>query len=164
VDLVRGDPFQQPRHSGVAEVGQQPETVMLQQEATARLASFWPRTAPAQNRKPHPGHPCPHHPLTQARNPSCQLAYRGFQPSFLRAFSFDGPREVVIWATTNSPVSNRPSQPGTRRGGFAPATSARYGSHSATGAGSSSTTGWAASQAGLLRSSAARRKACPAQG
>src|SRR6266700_3846004 len=79
-------------------------------------------------------------PRTQARNPSRQLAYRGTQPSSFLAFWFEDPREVVIWATTNSPASSRPSQAGTRSGGFAPATWARYGSHSATGAGSSSTT------------------------
>ena len=47
---------------------------------------------------------------------------------------------MVIWATTNGPASSRPSQAGNRNGGFAPATLARYGSHSATGAGSLSTT------------------------
>ena len=50
------------------------------------------------------------------------------------------PRELVIWATTNCPASSRPSQAGTRSGGLAPATWARYGSQSATGAGSLSTT------------------------
>jgi len=69
--------------------------------------------------------PRPSHPLTQARNPSRQLAYRGSQPSSFLAFSFEYPRELVIWATTNSPASSRPSQAGTRSGGFAPATSAR---------------------------------------
>ena len=57
-----------------------------------------------------------------------------------RALSFEDPRTLVIWAMTNSPASGRPSQAGRRRGGFAPATPARYGSHSATGAGSLSTT------------------------
>jgi len=61
----------------------------------------------------------------------------GTQPSSLRAFSLEDPREVVIWVTTNSPASSRPSQAGTRSGALAPATFARYGSHSATGAGSS---------------------------
>src|SRR5262249_53294632 len=79
-------------------------------------------------------------PLTQARNPSRQLAYRGTQPSSFLAFWFEDPRELVIWATTNSPASSRPSQAGSRSGGLVPATWARYGSHSATGAGSSSTT------------------------
>ena len=78
--------------------------------------------------------------LTQARNPSRQLAYRGTQPSSFLAFWFEDPRELVIWATTNSPASSRPSQAGMRIGGLAPATWARYGSHSETGAGSSSTT------------------------
>src|SRR5262249_43282881 len=79
-------------------------------------------------------------PLTQARNPSRQLAYRGSQPSSFLAFWFEDPRELVIWATTNSPASSRPSQAARRGGGLVPAPWARYGSHSATGAGSSSTT------------------------
>ena len=35
-------------------------------------------------------------PLTQARNPSRQLAYRGTQPSSFLAFWFEDPRELVI--------------------------------------------------------------------
>src|SRR5262249_61437072 len=77
---------------------------------------------------------------TQARTPPRQLAYRGTQPRSFLAFLFEAPRELDIWATTNSPASSRPSQAGRRSGGLAPATWARYGSHSATGAGSSSTT------------------------
>ena len=59
------------------------------------------------------------------RNPSRQLAYRGSQPRSFLALSFEDPRALVIWATTNSPASGRPSQAGTRSGGFAPRTSAR---------------------------------------
>src|SRR6185437_14217357 len=91
------------------------------------------RTAAAGTQPPSPQ-------LTQALNPSRQLANRGSQPSAFLVFTFDDPREVVIWATTNSPASSRPSQAGSRSGGFAPATRARYGSHSATGAGALSTT------------------------
>ena len=58
------------------------------------------------------------HPLTQARNPSRQLPYRGSQPSSFFVLSFEYPRELVIWATTNSPASSRPIQAGTRSGGF----------------------------------------------
>jgi hypothetical protein len=66
------------------------------------------------------------HPLTQARNPSRQLGYRGSQPSSFLAFSFEDPRELVIWATTNSPAGSRPSQAGSRSGGLAPATWAAW--------------------------------------
>src|ERR1700722_13143527 len=89
---------------------------------------------------PSPGHPQPPgHPLAQSLNPSRQLAYRGSQPSSFLALSFDDPRAVVIQATMNSPASGRASHAGTRSGGRAPATRARYGSHPATGAGSLST-------------------------
>ena len=41
-----------------------------------------------------------------------QLEYRGSQPSSFLAFLFEQPRQLVIWATTNSPASSRPSQTG----------------------------------------------------
>ncbi len=53
VDLVRGDPFQQPRHGREASVDQQRESVVLHEVAAAGLARFRPRAAPAQNRDPH---------------------------------------------------------------------------------------------------------------
>jgi hypothetical protein len=68
------------------------------------------------------------------------LAYRGSQPSSFLAFSFEDPRQLVIWVTTELSASSRPSQAGICSGGFASKMLARYGSHSATGAGSLSTT------------------------
>jgi len=56
------------------------------------------------------------------------------------AFAFEAPRDSVAIIATASPANNRASQRGTRRGGFAPSTSASTGSHSLAGAGSSSTT------------------------
>jgi hypothetical protein len=61
-------------------------------------------------------------------------------PAELRfALAFDEPRIRVIAETPTSPAATRASQTGTCLGGFAPTTSATYGSHSDTGAGSSST-------------------------
>ncbi len=57
VDLVRGYPFQQPRHGREASVDQQPETVMLHEVTTAGLARFRPRATPAKNRDPNHNDP-----------------------------------------------------------------------------------------------------------
>src|SRR5690606_24867686 len=78
--------------------------------------------------------------VSACRNPSRQLLQRGRQSSSRFAFALDAPRPSVIQRTTTSPASGRASHTGTRRGGFAPTAAARCGSHSATGAGSSSTT------------------------
>src|SRR4051794_38982481 len=76
---------------------------------------------------------------TASAKPSRQLECAGCQPSSRFAFSFDAPRTSVIMTAAASPASARPSQRGTCLGGLAPATAAAAGSHSATGAGSSST-------------------------
>jgi hypothetical protein len=55
------------------------------------------------------------------------------------AFALEKPRPWVITPTAISPASGRASHAGMRRGGLAPTHCARYGSHSLTGAGSSST-------------------------
>jgi hypothetical protein len=55
-------------------------------------------------------------------------------------FEFEVPRTFVNIDTPASPANSRPSQTGTWRGGGAPSTDAMYGSHSDTGAGSSSDT------------------------
>ena len=55
VDPVRGDHLQQPRHCRIAKVDDQPETIMLDQEAAACLACLRPSPAPAQNGQPHDG-------------------------------------------------------------------------------------------------------------
>src|SRR6185369_9319496 len=70
--------------------------------------------------------------------PCRQLDHLGFQESNDFALRFDEPRSSVIAATPYSPTANRASHLGTCLGGFAPSISARYGSHTATGAGSSS--------------------------
>src|SRR5262249_60779678 len=80
------------------------------------------------------------HAARPSRKPSRQLPQCGCQPSSRFAFAFDEPRIWVIIETPTSPAASRPSQTGTPIGFFAPTTSARYGSHSATDAGSSSTT------------------------
>src|SRR5690606_38352423 len=72
------------------------------------------------------------------RKPSRQLDQTGCQPSSRFALVFAAPRPSVIHCTAAPPASSRPSQAGTRSGGFAPTISARYGSHLATRAGSSS--------------------------
>ena len=71
--------------------------------------------------------------------PSRQLGHIGSQPSSRLALAFDAPRICVIIETPTSPIAKRAIQAGTCRGGRAPRHSARYGSHSETGAGSSST-------------------------
>jgi hypothetical protein len=53
---------------------------------------------------------------------------------------FEAPRLSVIIMTAGSPATSRASQRGTFRGGLAPIAAASAGSHSRTGAGSSSTT------------------------
>src|SRR5215207_6581639 len=99
-------------------------------------------------------HPCRHRHATEnlrrarqrvarayaAANPSRQLGWRSVHPSLRFAFSFEAPRIWVIRTTPGSPAARRASQRGTRRGGVAPIVSASTGSHSRTGAGSSSTT------------------------
>ena len=55
------------------------------------------------------------------------------------AFALLEPLIRVIIEMPTSPTRGRASQLGILRGGFAPRQLARYGSHSATGAGSSST-------------------------
>src|SRR3954454_9702965 len=75
-----------------------------------------------------------------SRKPSRQLAQRGFQPSSRLALAFEAPRSSVIEITPISPATISPSQRGTCRGGFAPRIFASPGSHTVTGAGSSSTT------------------------
>jgi hypothetical protein len=55
------------------------------------------------------------------------------------ARAFDDPRVAVIIDTTTSPPTSRPTQTGSRNGGFAPTHEAKCGSHCDTGAGSSST-------------------------
>src|SRR5262249_53096147 len=75
-----------------------------------------------------------------SRKPSRQLAYAGSQPSARLIFSFEDPRMSVIIDTPASPIAKRASHAGTCRGAGAPSKSARYGSHVATSAGSSSTT------------------------
>src|SRR5262245_26848453 len=72
-------------------------------------------------------------------NPSRQLLHFGRQSSSRPAFAFDAPRTCVMKETPTSPTTSRPMNVGTRRGGFAPTAAAKYGSHSETGAGSSST-------------------------
>ena len=57
VDLLSSCPLQEPRHRRIAQVDQQPEAIVLHQEATARLARLRPRAAPAKNREPHTRRP-----------------------------------------------------------------------------------------------------------
>jgi hypothetical protein len=56
-DLLSSCPLQEPRHRRIAKIDQQPETIVVHQEATARLARLRPRAAPAKNREPHARHP-----------------------------------------------------------------------------------------------------------
>src|SRR5260221_13480900 len=71
--------------------------------------------------------------------PSLQLGQARSQRSSRLALAFDEPRTCVIIETAASPAASRPSQAGIRSGDFAPTSAARAGSHSLTGAGSSST-------------------------
>src|SRR4051812_45876117 len=73
------------------------------------------------------------------RKPCRQDGCAGSHPSSRFAFAFDAPRSSVIITTPTSPANNRPTHFGTRIGFFAPTSAASAGSHSATGAGSSST-------------------------
>src|SRR5215510_5851047 len=75
-----------------------------------------------------------------AANPSRQLGCAGFQDSSRFALAFDAPRISVIILTPVLPTASRPTRRGTRIGFLPPSMSARAGSHSLTGAGSSSTT------------------------
>src|SRR5262245_4898679 len=72
--------------------------------------------------------------------PSRQLGYRGCQPSSRLAFVFEAPRTSVIMTVAASPAASRASHRRTRLGGLASNALANTGSHSRTGAGSSSTT------------------------
>ena len=71
--------------------------------------------------------------------PCRQLGYRSCQPSSRFAFSFEAPLASVIMTVAASPAASRPSQRGMRLGGLASSALASTGSHSRTGAGSSST-------------------------
>lgn len=73
-----------------------------------------------------------------SRKPCLQLRHSGAQSSSRLAFAFDEPRPSVIHRTATSPAMSRASHFGTRMGGLAPTSSARYGSHSEAEAGSSS--------------------------
>ena len=74
----------------------------------------------------------------RAGMPSRHVGHAGSQPSSRFARSFEAPRISHIITTRCSPIS-RPTQRGKCRGGGAPIASATAGSHSRTGAGSSST-------------------------
>ena len=77
--------------------------------------------------------------LATSANPWRHDGCAGRQPSSRLALALEPPRTSVIIATICSPANNRPSQAGTRIGRLAPSKVARTGSHSLTGAGSSST-------------------------
>jgi len=53
VDLCSGYSFHQLRHHRITKIGQQPESVVLNQMAAARLSRIRPGTAAAQHRQPH---------------------------------------------------------------------------------------------------------------
>ena len=74
------------------------------------------------------------------RKPSRQEANRGCHPNSRLAFAFDAPRTLVIITTPVSPTNSRASHAGIRRGGGASSAVASSGSHTDTGAGSSSVT------------------------
>jgi hypothetical protein len=88
------------------------------------------------------------HPLICEARTLTRLRNRGsissVQPSARFAFAFEAPRASVPIMTAVSPPIRRASQTGTWRGGLAPSASATTGSHSRTGAGSSSTMLWIA--------------------
>src|SRR6266851_6444921 len=73
-------------------------------------------------------------------NPCRQLGCAGRHASSRFALAFEAPRASVIITTPASPANSRPMNRGTRIGFLAPSACASAGSHSATGAGSSSTT------------------------
>src|SRR5919198_2961652 len=75
-----------------------------------------------------------------AAKPCRQLGCAGRHASSRLAFAFEAPRSSVIITTPNSPANSRPMKRGTRIGFLAPSSWASAGSHTATGAGSSSTT------------------------
>src|SRR5215831_1671240 len=75
-----------------------------------------------------------------AANPCRQLACLGCHPRSRLALALEAPRSSVIIMTPVSPANSRPTNRGTRIGFLPPSVCASAGSHSATGAGSSSTT------------------------
>src|SRR5262245_55443538 len=75
-----------------------------------------------------------------AANPCRQLGCAGRHASSRLALVFEAPRTSVIIATPASPATSRPTNRGTCIGPLAPSDCASAGNHSATGAGSSSTT------------------------
>src|SRR5436309_6264138 len=79
-----------------------------------------------------PGH------AASSLKPSRHVGYRSSQPSSRLALALENGRPSVMIATPISPASGRTSHLGIRSGRFAPTHAARYGSHSLTGAGSSS--------------------------
>src|SRR5215472_7886670 len=75
-----------------------------------------------------------------AANPSRQLGCPGRHASSRLAFALEAPRSSVIIISPTCPANSLPTKRGTRMGFLAPSVCASAGSHSATGAGSSSTT------------------------
>src|SRR5690348_2118625 len=75
-----------------------------------------------------------------AASPSRQVGCAGCQRSSRLALAFEAPRISVIIITPASPANSRATKRGMRMGFLAPSSCASTGSHSATGAGSSSTT------------------------
>src|SRR5262245_1070752 len=75
-----------------------------------------------------------------AANPCRQLACLGCHPRSRFALALEAPRISVIIMTPASPANSRPTNRDTRIGFLPPSVCASAGSHSATGAGSSSTT------------------------
>ena len=76
----------------------------------------------------------------RAANPCRQLGCAGRHASSRLALALEAPRSSVIITTPISPANSRPTKRGTCIGFLAPSVRASAGSHSATGAGSSSTT------------------------
>jgi hypothetical protein len=56
VELADGHVLEQPWHGRVTRIDEQPEAVVLDQEAAARLARLGPGTARAENSEPHGHH------------------------------------------------------------------------------------------------------------
>src|SRR6266849_3555290 len=78
--------------------------------------------------------------LGHIANPCRQLGCAGRHASWRLALAFEAPRISVISTAPASPATRRPTNRGTRIGFLAPSVCASAGNHSATGAGSSSTT------------------------
>ena len=74
------------------------------------------------------------------RTPAASSGAPGATASSRLALAFEAPRISVIITTPASPANSRPMNRGTRIGFLAPSVCASAGNHSATGAGSSSTT------------------------